>query len=184
MKGVKELEAELTEAKRQEAIIRHQQGLEAARAVNHNIDWINYFFKERAVLNEIITADQWNRLQGGNYDETVCFRISAKDSGYQIILRVGQQKGGWRPYHSEMVVEDIPTRQKILVQPGSVFDNSEDDMPVQYKALCGPEMQTPTQFTQWLCALENYISAYLRITKMFRLETFSCLFHLALINEF
>jgi hypothetical protein len=191
MDRVAELEQQLKEAKRVQALELHSLALDTARALDHGVPWINHFFKERAQLEHVITTDAFdaamgNRLQGGNYSQTQGFTITIKDTSICVVMVVGQKKGGWRPFKSQLDFQDCknPKRRKPITAGNQyeLNDMSSDWFDMFREAFQNAPL-TPLSLTQWISALESFISEYLRVTKQFSLPMFSGLFSLALISN-
>lgn len=188
MERVSELEAQLKEAKVQQALELHALALDSARALDHHVLWINEFFRERVQLgpNLVITRDAWDRaignaLQGGNHDETRGFTITIKESSICIVMVVGKKHGGWMPYKSEIYFEDCmdPKRRSSITTGSEKLEMPFYD--IHREALQIPTL-TPLMLNQWISALESFICKYLSVTRQFYKHTFSNLFHLALID--
>lgn len=185
---VTELEAQLKKAKALRALELHALALDSARALDHHVPFINEFFKERAQLgpDSVITHNAWDRaicntLQGGNRDETRGFTITIKESHICIVMVVGKKHGGWAPYKSELYFEDcMNPKRRSLINAGS----KKLEIPFYdiYREALRHETLTPLMLNQWISALESFIFEYLRVTGHFYTNTFSNLFHLALID--
>jgi hypothetical protein len=156
----------------------HSLALDSARALDHHVPWINEFFKERAQLGSFITRDEWERAIRDDGKDARAFTITIKDSSICVVMLVGRNRdGGGVPYKSELYLEDC-----ISTASFSIVAGSKQQTGSLYSEALRKTTLTPLMLNQWISALESFIFEYLRVTGHFYTNTFSNLFHLALID--